>query len=139
MIDARQRMTVNEGELATLEQDAAIGVGETAPALGAIGDDLSDGELAGQRLTLRFEIDAGREAIELAATGIRRAQLSNHLRKVTGRLYRVGNLLASGLNVRLRGFRFGERRLTRRIEQNGNGDLRKGRTRRRQHRLGGRS
>src|SRR5947208_10805654 len=65
--DFRQRMAVDEGELRALEQHAAIGPGEAAAALRPVGDDLPDRQLAGERLTLGFEIDAGGEASELMA------------------------------------------------------------------------
>jgi len=58
---------MNEGKLPTLEQHAAIGGRKAAARIRSVGDDLADRELAGERLALRFEIDAGCEAFELAA------------------------------------------------------------------------
>src|SRR3569623_3807932 len=68
--NARQRAAVHERELAALEQHPAIGRREAAMGLGSIGDHLTHRELAGERLALRFEIDACREALELVAAGI---------------------------------------------------------------------
>ena len=65
--DPRPRLAADERELAALEQHPAIGAGEAAAAIGAVGDHLADRQLAGQRLALRFEIDAGGEAFEFAA------------------------------------------------------------------------
>src|SRR5881398_4207933 len=72
---AWQRAAVHKRKLAALEKHAAIGAGETTVAVGAICDDFGDGELACERLALRLEIDARRQAVELTAAGIRAAQL----------------------------------------------------------------
>ena len=61
----------NEAELAALEEHAAIRRREFFAAIGAIGDHMADRQLAGKRLALRFEIDAGGEAFQLAAAGVR--------------------------------------------------------------------
>ena len=80
-------MAVNERELPALEQHAAIGARETAAALRAVGNDLADCKLAGERLALGFEIDAGREAFELVAARVRAAKLRDHRGKIAARLH----------------------------------------------------
>ena len=81
MRDVRQRTAMNEGELTALEQHPAIGRREAA-ALGAIGDDLSDCELAGERLTLGLEVDTGCQTLKLPAARIGAAKLGNERRQV---------------------------------------------------------
>ena len=81
----RQRAAVDEGELAALEQHAAIGRREAAAALGAVGDDLADRELAGERLALRFEIDARGEALELVASRLAGAQSATIVGEISRR------------------------------------------------------
>ena len=84
--DRRHRAAADEGELAALEHHAAIAGRETA-GLGAVGDDVTDGQLAGQRLSLfDFEIDAAGEAFELAAARIGAAQVGDGSARVTRRL-----------------------------------------------------
>jgi hypothetical protein len=68
--------------LAALEQHPAIGAGKSAARIRAVCDDLSDCELAGKRLALRFEIDSCCEAFELAAAGIRAAKVGDERREV---------------------------------------------------------
>ena len=77
---------MNEAELATLEQDTTIGRRETPTGMGTVGDHLTDGKLAGERLALRFEVDADREALKLAAARFGSAELCDERRKVAGRL-----------------------------------------------------
>ena len=69
---------MDERELPTLEQYAAIGRREASAACSAVRDHLADGELAGERFALRFEIDPGRETFDLAAAGIGAPQLRDH-------------------------------------------------------------
>src|SRR4051794_33552031 len=58
----RKPAAVDERELPALKQHAAIARWETPSARGTIRDNLAHSKLAGQRLALRFEIDAGSEA-----------------------------------------------------------------------------
>src|SRR5690242_16905624 len=67
---ARQRMAMNERELAALEQHSTIGRWETTTAGRAVCDHLPDGELTGEGFALRFEIDSGGEALELMVARI---------------------------------------------------------------------
>ena len=90
----------DEAELAALEQDAAIGRRETAARVSSVGDDLAHGELAGERLALRFEIDSDGEALEIAASGIGTAKLGDERCEVARRLGRGRrDLRALGLIV----------------------------------------
>ena len=59
----------DEGELAALADDAANGGGEAA-RFGAVDDHLGDGELAVERLALRFPIDGAGEALGLLVGGL---------------------------------------------------------------------
>jgi len=81
LADVRPGMAVDEGKLSALEKDAAIGVGEAA-AFGAVRNDVPDGKLAGKRFALRFEIDAGGKALELATARLGAAQLRHQSGKV---------------------------------------------------------
>ena len=77
---------MNEAELPPLEQDTTIGRRETTTGMGTVGNHLADCELAGQRLALRFEVDADCETLELAAACFGSAELFDERRKVAGRL-----------------------------------------------------
>src|ERR1700741_2218612 len=85
MVDAWQRMTVDEGKLTALEEHAAVGSGEPAAAFGAVGDHFSNRELARERLALGFKINTGREAFELVVARIGRAKLRDHRSKIATR------------------------------------------------------
>src|SRR6476620_6262391 len=70
--DVRKPAAMDEGELPALEQDAAVGRRKASAALRAVCDHLADRQLPGERLALRFEIDARRKALELAASRLAR-------------------------------------------------------------------
>ena len=76
----------DEAELAALEEDTAVRGGEALAAVGAIGDHLADRQLAGEGLALGFEINADRQAFELAAAGIAAPILGDQPGKIRRRL-----------------------------------------------------
>src|SRR6185503_6789867 len=76
--DVRQRAAMEERELAALEQHAAIGRREAPAAVGAVGDHLTDCQLAGERLALGLEINPGGEAFELATSGFGTTEIGYH-------------------------------------------------------------
>jgi len=112
-----------EGKLPALEEHAAIGIGEAPAALGTVGNDLTDSQLAGERLALGFEVDAGREALELTAAGLGTAQLRNHRGKIAARLHRrLLRLIRIGLGLGVGRLGLGQSGLALWVEQIGNSD-----------------
>src|SRR5262249_39370037 len=74
----RQRMPMDERELAALKKHAAIGRRETSRAVGTVRNHPADRKLAGKWLALRFEVDSGSQALHLVAAGVRTAELHDH-------------------------------------------------------------
>ena len=136
--NTRQLAPVNERELAALEQHAAVRARKPAAARRAIGNHLADCKLTGEWLAFGFEVNAGREALKLAAAGVGRAKLRNHCSQIAARLdLRRRIVLSIGLGLHIRRGGRGQNRLS--IEQIGYCDLGKRRIRHRHQRFGGRS